>query len=59
MSSDEDRIERLESRVERIEEAIIDLRVSVGSIVSEMKSLRYAIIMVAAAFLGVDATGLM
>jgi len=54
---DDERLERLESRVDKIEEAIIDLRISLGSLVSEMKSLRYAIIFVAAAFLGVDMSG--
>lgn len=53
----DDRLDRLESRVDKIEEAIIDLRISLGSLVSEMKSLRYAILLVAAAFLGVDMSG--
>ena len=54
---DDERLERLESRVDKIEEAIIDLRINLGSLVSEMKSLRYAILLVAAAFLGVDMSG--
>lgn len=54
-----ERIDRLEDRVDRIEEAIIDLRVSVGSIVHEMRMLRYAIVVTAAAFLGIDMTGVL
>ena len=53
-----DRVDKLESRVTKIEEAIIDLRVSVGGIVKEMQLLRYSILIGCSALIGIDISGL-
>ena len=52
------RLERLEDRVESIEDAIIDLKISVGGIVSEIRLLRYTIIIMASLVFGVDMSGM-
>lgn len=53
-----ERLDRLEDRVESIENAIIDLKISVGGIVSEIKLFRYTMIVVASLIFGVDMSGM-
>jgi len=53
-----DRLDNIESRVERIEDALLELRINVGNLVGELKALRFIILALGTAVLGVDITGM-